>query len=298
MVQCLVQRGEVSTPASARMHDEDGSRSQIPDGSHGPVRVARGEQGGPCLAEWARMRIRSVSTLGLVALLAVSCGSSQPSGGQGGSAGQGTGGAGTGGVGTGGTGTGGDGTGGNGGHGGASTGGHGGHGGASTGGHGGHGGAATGGNSGRGGAGGANGGPCWSATDCGSATCAPLGTLVCGGACIAVQHACTSDTDCAADAAAPTVCQQIPCSCPSGMGCAPGCTADSNCPEGQSCASNHHCFPTTCTLSSDACPANFSCSPGSGVCARKVCQTDSQCSGSCVEGNCYAAPGTCRPPVP
>lgn len=206
------------------------------------------------------MRIRSLAGLGLVALFSIGCGSTQSSGGQGGSGGQGTGGA--------------------------------------TGGHGG----ATGGNSGRGGAGGANGGPCWSATDCGSsATCAPPGTPVCGGACIAVQHPCTGDTDCAVDAATPSVCEQVPCSCPSGMGCVPGCTMNTDCPEGQSCASSHHCSPITCTSTSNTCPANFSCNVNnaiSGFCARKACQIDSQCSGACVEGFCYPAPGTCRLPVP
>ena len=34
------------------------------------------------------------------------------------------------------------------------------------------------------------------------------------------------------------------------------------------------------------------------VCARKACQTDAECSRACVEGRCYASPGTCRLPVP
>jgi hypothetical protein len=266
-----------------------------------------------------RMRVRWSLALGLLAGLILGCGSVQTVGGQGGSGGQGTGGSGAGGQGTGGLGTGGLGTGGQG-AGGAGTGGRGtgGAGGAGTGGRGtggaggrggagGHGGAAgghggaSGGNSGRGGAGGANGGPCWSATDCGAATCAPPGTPLCGGACIGVLHPCTTDSDCAPDAAAPSVCEQVPCSCPAGKGCVAGCTSDGDCPQGQSCASDHHCLPTPCGATSSGCPADFTCNlsgASGGACARKSCQSDAQCSGACVEGLCYGAPGTCRLPLP
>jgi hypothetical protein len=165
-------------------------------------------------------------------------------------------------------------------------------------------GGARGGNSGRGGAGGADGGPCWSHADCGgTATCVTQDDVVCGGACITMQpqHTCTSDTDCAGDAATPMVCEPAPCSCTGGGGCVRGCTNDADCPEGQSCGSNHHCRPSACTSTANACPTNFGCDisgAAGGVCARKSCQTDSQCSGACVDGFCYPAPGRCHLPAP
>ncbi len=255
-------------------------------------------------------RFRAASVLGLVVSLALGCGSGSTSGGQGGAGAQAAGGSASGGNGAGGSGTGGHATGGGGGatggkgggSGGAATGGSGGHWGA---GHGGAGGAGTGGqagaaggNPGRGGAGGANGGPCWSMNDCGYAPCLPPGSPLCGGACIAPQHPCTSDTDCQADAAAPTVCEVIPCSCPFGMGCVPGCTTSADCPEGQTCAANHHCRPSSCSPNG-ACPRDFSCGGDpAATCVRKPCQKDSECSGACVLGRCYAGPGMCRLPVP
>jgi hypothetical protein len=234
----------------------------------------------------------SFSAFALVISLAVGCGSVQSSGGQGGSGGSGSGGSATGGGGTGGQGMGGQGTGGQG------TGGQG-AGGAGPGGSGGHGGA-TGGDTGRGGAGGANGGPCWAATDCGAtATCDPPGTPYCG--CLGVARTCSRDTDCAPDAATPSICDFSSCPCSSGLVCVSGCTTNANCPEGDTCATNHHCVPTPCTSASGTCPTDFTCSGGTGggggTCARKACKMDSQCSGACVEGFCYGAPGTCRLPA-
>jgi hypothetical protein len=194
------------------------------------------------------MRMRSISVLGLAAVLALACGSVSSSGD----------------AGTGGSG---------------------------------------GGASGAGGArGGAGGGPCWSSTDCGGgAICTPPGSPLCGGACIGVQHPCSSDDDCHGDAAAPSICEAVLCSCPSGMGCVPGCMTNADCLEGQTCASNHHCLATTCSASANTCPADFTCNisgTGGGACARKSCQSDGQCSFACVLGFCYGAAGTCRLPVP
>ncbi|HVT10404.1 MAG TPA: hypothetical protein VHO67_23245 [Polyangia bacterium] len=194
-------------------------------------------------------------------------------------------------------GTGGHGTGGAaiGGAGGAASGGAGGTAGGGT--------AGTAGQNGRGGAGGANGGPCWSANDCGqSATCSPPGASVCGGACIPVQHPCHADTDCAGDAATPAVCEDVPCACPSATGCVPGCSTDADCAEGESCKSTHHCGPMACGPGTAAtCPTDFVCAiieATAGMCVRKSCSSDAECSGACVSGQCYHAAGNCRLPVP
>ncbi|HVY40886.1 MAG TPA: hypothetical protein VHM31_23265 [Polyangia bacterium] len=225
------------------------------------------------------MRTSSFVLLAIFLGLTGGCGSGSNLGGTGVSSGQGTGGTGTGGQATGGRGAAGGGTGG------AAEGGAGGQGGG-----------------GRGGAGGANGGPCWSKNDCGpSATCVPPGASVCGGACIPVQHPCHADTECAGDAATPSVCEAIPCSCPSAMGCVPGCSTDADCAEGQSCHGTHHCGPMACGSGAATCPTDFICATSAvtgGTCVRKPCSSDADCSAACVSAECYRAPGTCRLPVP
>lgn len=141
-------------------------------------------------------------------------------------------------------------------------------------------------------------GSCWAQSDChNGASCVPPGQAVCGGACPTVSHPCTSDTDCASDAAVPQICVVQPCTCgPTNMGCLAGCTADSDCAEGESCGANHHCAPIACG-SGQACPPDFTCGDA-GTCARKSCTSDGQCSNACVEGTCYHAPGHCQFPVP
>lgn len=142
-------------------------------------------------------------------------------------------------------------------------------------------------------------GPCWSASDCTSgAFCAIPGQQLCGGACIGVTHPCSADTDCASgDAGAPSICDPVPCSCPAGKACRPGCGGDGDCGPESSCAGDHRCAPRACTAASGSCPTDFICG-STGTCGRKGCTLDTECSNACVEGACYGTPGTCRLPAP
>jgi len=141
-------------------------------------------------------------------------------------------------------------------------------------------------------------GACWVAADCHNASfCSPPGQTVCGGACLAVTNPCTADPVCATDAGVPRVCEIVPCSCPTNMGCVPGCTSTADCLEGQSCGADHHCAPTACGGAGQTCPTDFVCGTG-GTCARKACTSDGQCSNACVLGSCYHGPGYCRVAAP
>jgi hypothetical protein len=141
-------------------------------------------------------------------------------------------------------------------------------------------------------------GSCWALSDChGGSFCTVPGQSVCGGACPAVTNPCSSDSDCATDAAVPLICVVEPCTCgPTNMGCLAGCAANADCAEGESCGSNHHCAPIACT-SGQGCPTDFICGVAS-TCVRKSCTSDSQCSNACVEGGCYKEPGHCQLGVP
>jgi hypothetical protein len=138
-------------------------------------------------------------------------------------------------------------------------------------------------------------GTCWTVSDCqGGYVCEPPGQSVCAGACLAVLDPCSSDSDCATDAAVPLICVAEPCTCgPTNLGCSFGCAADPDCPEGESCGANHHCAPIACSAAGQACPPDFTCG-ADGTCARKPCSSDSQCSNACVAGRCYQAPGRCQ----
>lgn len=107
---------------------------------------------------------------------------------------------------------------------------------------------------------------------------------------------CTSDAACAASG--PTsVCVNTPslCLCSGETVCANGCTADSDCREGQTCAANHRCQPKACAAASD-CPTDFRCD--AAQCVRKPCTTSRDCTGYCVGTACYSTPGTCNLPRP
>ena len=99
---------------------------------------------------------------------------------------------------------------------------------------------------------------------------------------------CNTDADCAAEG--PTIiCAAVPCS-GAPLVCTPGCTSDAECSEGETCGPTHHCAPTACASESD-CPTDFDCD--GSACQRRVCAGDGVCSGYCVNGACYDAPGTC-----
>lgn len=107
---------------------------------------------------------------------------------------------------------------------------------------------------------------------------------------------CRTDADCAM-AGVGYICTNTPslCLCSGETVCKPGCTADSDCGEGERCATNHRCEAKSCTSASD-CPTDFRCD--SGKCARKPCTTSRDCSGYCVNTACHSTPGTCNLPRP
>ena len=110
------------------------------------------------------------------------------------------------------------------------------------------------------------------------------------------SEVCASDAACAA--MGPTyICTNSPslCLCSGETICVPGCSADSECGEGQSCGRTHRCEPRACASASD-CPTDFRCD--TGKCSRKSCSTSRDCSGYCVSTACYSTPGTCTLPRP
>ncbi len=138
---------------------------------------------------------------------------------------------------------------------------------------------------------------CRQQTDCqGGQFCLPPGQPLCGGACM-IPPACNDDAFCQANGGSATsVCDVPVCECGGPMkGCIPGCTQPSDCPDGDTCSSTHHCVPIPC----GQCPAHFTCDASGGHCVRQTCSSDGDCgAGACVEGGCYDTPGTCMFPVP
>jgi hypothetical protein len=146
---------------------------------------------------------------------------------------------------------------------------------------------------------GGNGGPCWQASDC-TFSCTAPGQQVCGGVCSSAMHPCTTDSECTGgDGGTPSsICDPVPCACPAGKGCLPGCSGDGDCASWMSCGTDHRCTPRACASSGGAaCPTDFACG-ADGHCARKGCTADTQCSNACVNGACYGTPGICTVPVP
>ena len=121
-------------------------------------------------------------------------------------------------------------------------------------------------------------------------TCVPPGgPAPCAAACPPTE--CASDSDCQADGPS-FICEGAwQCGeCAAGVKiCIPGCVDASGCNAGEVCTA-HRCVPASCQSDVD-CPTDFACAGGS--CGRKTCTTDANCSGYCVEGLCYSAPGTC-----
>jgi hypothetical protein len=135
--------------------------------------------------------------------------------------------------------------------------------------------------------------------DCSSAmfqTCAPAGAAQGCGICTVPTNPCHADSDCAGSGSN-MICTQVACDCDNAMECTPGCTAATDCGDGQTCdLSTSRCAPTACTGSgAGACPADFECKRGH--CSRLSCTTDADCDGYCVEGACYSTAGECRSPV-
>jgi len=74
------------------------------------------------------------------------------------------------------------------------------------------------------------------------------------------------------------------------------CTDDFACTPGEFCAASGHCLPRGCDASSD-CPADFDCTGPGGICDRRMCVADGQCSNYCLEGLCFSARGECKLPA-
>ncbi|HEY2407507.1 MAG TPA: hypothetical protein VGI10_15960 [Polyangiaceae bacterium] len=112
--------------------------------------------------------------------------------------------------------------------------------------------------------------------ECGLDADCPLASPHC------VSHACVkcaTDADCAVGV------------CTSGA-CAPACSAQNPCTAPfTACSAAQRCDAIPCSDSS-TCPANGTCT--SGYCARKTCSTDAECSGYCVNLQCYDSLGYCH----
>jgi Dickkopf N-terminal cysteine-rich region len=138
---------------------------------------------------------------------------------------------------------------------------------------------------------------CRSDSDCSSATfCITPGRIVCA-TCTHAINPCTSDSDCAPDAAIPLICARAPCDCTiDTMVCKPGCMSDADCGFGNSCSPTHHCAATPCGPGLPACPTDLTCATAFASCGQIVCSSDSQCSKACVNGVCSPTLGQCLPP--
>lgn len=139
-------------------------------------------------------------------------------------------------------------------------------------------------------------GECRTSTDCDGmdgSFCAYPGAPSCGGAgCFG--EPCAVDGDCVVRGGL-SVCELD--SCCGVLICKAGCSVDTDCGEGQSCAADHHCVAQSCA--SGGCPSDFDCGGDAlPVCLRRSCVDDSACDGYCVLGSCYSTPGSCEQPAP
>jgi hypothetical protein len=109
------------------------------------------------------------------------------------------------------------------------------------------------------------------------------------------ERRCASDDPCKAMGATYICGPATDCQCNGSNVCVRGCENDAGCPEGQTCAADHHCKPRGCQTAAE-CPVNFLCEAGS--CTRKRCTASDTCIGFCVAGGCYTSAGTCPLAVP
>lgn len=146
---------------------------------------------------------------------------------------------------------------------------------------------------------------CGSAQDCPqSFPCLAPGEFRGCGICHDFETDCTTDSACKS-LGSHYICAPVPetdCPCSFADVCQPGCRSRSDCRIGEECNSvTNRCEPRTCTNAPSVCPPLFGCLPGSpqSICLRLACYEDGDCRGAyCVNGQCYAQPGFCSPPVP
>lgn len=128
-------------------------------------------------------------------------------------------------------------------------------------------------------------------------SCSGPDDTVCGGACMIPIFTCTDDSQCQTTGGN-DVCDYAPCNCSGQKTCVPGCTGSDSCKVGETCGSNSRCVPQACG-NGTPCPINFTCLVDSKTCARKICGSDSDCSGNyCVNGECHSDLGMCMSPAP
>ncbi|MGB8299406.1 MAG: hypothetical protein WCG85_28585 [Polyangia bacterium] len=144
--------------------------------------------------------------------------------------------------------------------------------------------------------------PCSSQDDCEPysgmmlACNAPGESSSCG---ICEETGCANDADCVHDGgstAGTMICSPVAnagCVCFGTKACALGCRINLDCGPGQGCNPFNSC-QKTCVAGDGTCPVNYSCD-ASGFCQQKLCTSDSECSGFCVNGVCYGVRGTCEP---
>ena len=130
-------------------------------------------------------------------------------------------------------------------------------------------------------------GQCRNRDDCsGDSRCVPQELVgVCSGA-ACPDNQCNANIDCTT-AGTGDVCISVD----NVRMCQPACNdSDNPCPAHQQCDATGECKTKLCSDDS-ACPANYSCSPNQ--CLRRFCDTDAECQGYCVTGECRQAPGSC-----
>lgn len=131
---------------------------------------------------------------------------------------------------------------------------------------------------------------CADDTECGPPLlCLPPDVDLGCGACRIDPGNCVGDADCQPG----DICEWIACTCTGESECVPGCTADSECAQGEECSTaslNPRCLPAACGPS-DPCEADFDCV--TNQCQRRTCTDDPSCDNFCVLGRCYDSLGAC-----
>lgn len=125
--------------------------------------------------------------------------------------------------------------------------------------------------------------------------CEPPGAVQCGGAtgCNLGGEPCVDDASCADTPDAPQTCVADPCC--GELFCQPGCVGPDSCGPAGMCGPDARCVARICDAG-NPCPADFSCTDDG--CAPAPCESDTQCTGVCLFGQCSADFGSCVEPAP
>jgi hypothetical protein len=147
--------------------------------------------------------------------------------------------------------------------------------------------------------------PCESQGDCGpnptTLYCLAPGESRGCGVCLNPANPCKSDADCVPDGGAggdTKICDVPPaglCFCNLVKICIAGCRSDNDCAGGMVCDTNHTC-QKACVPGDASCPTDYTCG-SAGICVRKTCTSNAECSVACVNGACYSSRGACQAPV-